>query len=89
LINKLKGFLLRNFIKKYKGMKIKIVVMVAIFTLVSCKNEAQTSVQPKLTSNTETMNKENIYQFKVKDLSGNELKKLKLFASLIMELPFR
>jgi glutathione peroxidase len=59
-------------------MKTKLIALVAVFTLISCKNEAQTSTQTKLISNTETMNKENIYQFKVKDLSGNDFD----FASL-------
>ena len=35
--------------------------------LTSCKNEAQNKVK----TNSETMQKENIYQFKVTDLSGN------------------
>ena len=52
-------------------MKTKIIALVAVFSLISCKNEAQTSTKPDLISQTETMNKENIYQFKVKDLAGN------------------
>jgi glutathione peroxidase len=59
-------------------MKTKIIAMVALFSLFSCKNEAQTSTKPELISQTPTMNKENIYQFKVKDLSGDEFD----FASL-------
>ncbi|MEC4005585.1 glutathione peroxidase [Flavobacterium sp. SUN052] len=59
-------------------MKTKLIALVAVFTLISCKNEAQTSTKPALISQTETMNKENIYQFKVKDLSGDEFD----FASL-------
>ena len=59
-------------------MKTKLIALVAVFALISCKNEAQTSTKPDLISTPETMNKETIYQFKVKDLSGNEFD----FASL-------
>lgn len=59
-------------------MKTKWIALVMVFSLISCKNEAQTNTQTSLTSNTVTMNKENIYQFKVKDLSGNDFD----FASL-------
>ncbi|WP_395066608.1 glutathione peroxidase [Flavobacterium sp.] len=53
-------------------MKTKLIALAAIFSLFSCKNEAQTAAKPDLIAKTETMNKENIYQFKVKDLSGND-----------------
>jgi len=59
-------------------MKTKIVALLSFFMLVSCKNEAQTNAKSELIIKTETMNKENIYQFKVKDLSGDEFD----FASL-------
>jgi glutathione peroxidase len=51
-------------------MKTKIIALTALFSLISCKNEAQTNAKPDLIVKTETMNKENIYQFKVTDLSG-------------------
>ena len=41
--------------------------MCSFMLLVSCKNEAQN----KTTASSKTMKKENIYQFKVTDLSGN------------------
>ena len=59
-------------------MKTKIIALLSVFMLVSCKNEAQTNAKSELITKTETMNKENIYQFKVKDLSGDEFD----FASL-------
>ncbi|GAA4056333.1 glutathione peroxidase [Flavobacterium chungnamense] len=59
-------------------MKTKIIALLSVFMLVSCKNEAQTNAKSELIAKTETMNKENIYQFKVKDLSGDEFD----FASL-------
>ena len=59
-------------------MKTKIIALLSVFMLVSCKNEAQTKAKSELIVKTETMNKENIYQFKVKDLSGDEFD----FASL-------
>lgn len=48
-------------------MKTVLTVMCSFMLLVSCKNEAQN----KSKSTSKTMNKENIYQFKVTDLSGN------------------
>jgi glutathione peroxidase len=51
-------------------MKTKIIALTALFSLISCKNEAQTNAKPDLIVKTETMNKENIYQFKVTNLSG-------------------
>lgn len=59
-------------------MKTKIIALLSVFMLVSCKNEAQTNAKSELIAKTEIMNKENIYQFKVKDLSGDEFD----FASL-------
>lgn len=59
-------------------MKTKFIALLSVFMLVSCKNEAQTNAKSELIAKTETMNKENIYQFKVKDLSGDEFD----FASL-------
>ncbi|MBY0485978.1 MAG: glutathione peroxidase [Flavobacteriaceae bacterium] len=50
--------------------KVAIVISCFMF-LISCKNEAQTNTKPELIAKTETMNKENIYQFKVKNLSGD------------------
>ena len=46
--------------------------------LVSCQNQAQPNAIPAITENNMSMTKENIYQFKVKDLSGDEFD----FASL-------
>jgi glutathione peroxidase len=51
-------------------MKTKLIAFAALFSLISCKNEAQTNAKPDLIVKTETMNKENIYQFKVTNLSG-------------------
>ena len=48
-------------------MKTVLIAMCSFMLLVSCKNEAQN----KATSTSDTMKKENIYQFKVTDLSGN------------------
>ena len=48
-------------------MKSVLMVMCSFMLLASCKNEAQNKVK----TNSETMQKENIYQFKVTDLSGN------------------
>ncbi len=59
-------------------MKTKFIALLSVFMLVSCKNEAQTNAKSELIAKTETMNKENIYQFKVKDLSDDEFD----FASL-------
>jgi glutathione peroxidase len=59
-------------------MKTKFIALLSVFMLVSCKNEAQTNAKSELIAKTGTMNKENIYQFKVKDLSGDEFD----FASL-------
>jgi len=59
-------------------MKTKFIALLSVFMLVSCKNEAQTNAKSELIAKTETMNKENICQFKVKDLSGDEFD----FASL-------
>ncbi|WP_298392122.1 glutathione peroxidase [Flavobacterium sp.] len=53
-------------------MKIRIAALVSLFLLLSCKNEAQTSANLESDLTTEIMKKENIYQFKVKDLSGDE-----------------
>ena len=52
-----------------------LVLSLSLFT--SCKNQAQ-ETPVALISNTQSMTKENIYSFKVKDLSGNEFD----FASL-------
>lgn len=49
-------------------MKSLLIGMCSFMLLVSCKNEAQNKATPSST----TMSKENIYQFKVTDLSGNE-----------------
>ena len=48
-------------------MKSILIAMCSVMLLMSCKNEAQTTVSPS----SKTMKKENIYQFKVTDLSGN------------------
>lgn len=53
-------------------MKTKLIALLSVFMLVSCKNEAQTNAKSELITKTEIMNKENIYQFKVKDISGDE-----------------
>ena len=55
-------------------MKSLLIGMCSFMLLVSCKNEAQN----KANENSNVMAKENIYQFKVTDLSGNEFD----FASL-------
>lgn len=60
-------------------MKKIVLLLLGICLLSSCKNQAQDSNNNKLSqSKSNTMVKENIYQFKVQDLSGNEFD----FASL-------
>ena len=50
-------------------MKNILFAAIAVCCLTSCQNRAQTSAAAA--QNNRTMQKENIYQFKVKDLSGN------------------
>lgn len=53
-------------------MKRIAILLSGIGLLVSCQNHAQPKVVTSTTEKNIPMNKENIYQFKVKDLSGNE-----------------
>lgn len=55
-------------------MKTSLALAVSFFALLSCKNQAQDKLEndPNEQISTEIMVKENIYQFKVKDLSGND-----------------
>jgi glutathione peroxidase len=53
-------------------MKRIAILLSGISLLVSCQNHAQPKVVTSTTEKNIPMNKENIYQFKVKDLSGNE-----------------
>lgn len=50
----------------------KIILLFGILIISSCKNQAQNQVLTAETSQTETMEKQNIYQFKVQDLEGKE-----------------
>lgn len=59
-------------------MKTKIIAFAFVTLLFSCKEQAQTNPTTSLNNKTETMIKQNIYQFKVEDLSGKEFD----FASL-------
>jgi glutathione peroxidase len=56
----------------------KIILLFGILIISSCKNQAQNQAIIAETSKTETMEKQNIYQFKVQDLEGKEFD----FASL-------
>ena len=58
-------------------MKFIVVTLSALFLLTSCQNQAQTKSKPSITENI-IMEKQTIYQFKVKDLEGNDFD----FASL-------
>ena len=55
----------------------KILLLLSVVSLYSCQNQAQNKVSNQLTS-AQPMEKQTIYQFKVKDLEGNEFD----FASL-------
>ena len=50
----------------------KIILLFGILIISSCKNQAQNQAIIAETSKTETMEKQNIYQFKVQDLEGKE-----------------
>lgn len=50
----------------------KIILLFGILIISSCKNQAQNQAIIAETSKTETMEKQNIYQFKVEDLEGKE-----------------
>jgi glutathione peroxidase len=50
----------------------KIILLLVVFVFISCKNQAQNQASTAVTSKTETMEKQNIYQFKVQDLEGKE-----------------
>jgi glutathione peroxidase len=50
----------------------KIILLLVVFVFLSCKNQAQNQASTAVTSKTETMEKQNIYQFKVQDLEGKE-----------------
>jgi glutathione peroxidase len=53
-------------------MKKLALLLSGICLLMSCQNQAQSKAVTSTIENNSPMNKENIYQFKVKDLSGNE-----------------
>lgn len=55
----------------------KILLLLSVVSLYSCQNQAQNKVSNQVTS-VQAMEKQTIYQFKVKDLEGNEFD----FASL-------
>lgn len=50
----------------------KIILLLVVFSFISCKNQAQNQASTAVTSKTETMEKQSIYQFKVQDLGGKE-----------------
>lgn len=50
----------------------KIILLLVVFALIACKNQVQNQASTAITSKTETMEKQNIYQFKVQDLEGKE-----------------
>lgn len=52
-------------------MKILVASISALMVLISCQNQAQTKKVTAISTST-PMEKQNIYQFKVKDLEGNE-----------------
>jgi glutathione peroxidase len=68
-------FFFLTFIKK--NIMKKILLLLSVVSLYSCQNQAQNKVSNQLTS-AQPMEKQTIYQFKVKDLEGNEFD----FASL-------
>ena len=55
----------------------KIILLLSLASLYSCQNQAQNNATKKITA-TQPMEKQTIYQFKVKDLEGNDFD----FASL-------
>lgn len=55
----------------------KLIMLLSLVSLYSCQNQAQNKVTNKITA-TQPMEKQTIYQFKVKDLEGNDFD----FASL-------
>lgn len=50
----------------------KIILLLVVIVFISCKNQPQNQASTAVTSKTETMEKQNIYQFKVQDLEGKE-----------------
>ncbi len=50
----------------------KLILVFGIVVIASCKNQAQKQVTPATYSKKETMEKQNIHQFKVQDLEGKE-----------------
>ena len=50
----------------------KSLLMIVLFALVSCQNQAQNKKLAVQNNTSEKMEKQTIYQFKVEDLSGNE-----------------
>lgn len=50
----------------------KLLFLIGIFSLASCQNQAQNKVAPIRETKELVMEKQTIYQFKVKDLEGNE-----------------
>ena len=51
----------------------KLILMISLLSLVSCQNQAQNKKVVVQNNASEKMEKQTIYQFKVEDLSGNEL----------------
>ena len=65
-------------------MKIKIIAFTFVTLLFSCKEQAQTDSMTGLNNKTETMIKQNVYQFIVSDLSGKEFDFAKLRGKKIL-----
>lgn len=59
-------------------------IITCVTLLFSCQNHAQPKVSEPLANKTEIMNTETIYQFKVKDLEGNEFDFAKLKGKKIL-----
>ena len=70
------GLLFFSYFYKKNIMK-KILLLLSVISLYSCQNQAQNKVSNQVTS-VQPMEKQTIYQFKVKDLEGNDFD----FASL-------
>jgi glutathione peroxidase len=70
------SFFFVTFIKK--NIMKKIILLLSVISLYSCQNQAQNKVAPIRNSKELVMEKQTIYQFKVKDLEGNDFD----FASL-------
>ena len=72
--------ILPNFIKKFNFMKKLIMVSLSVFLLWSTNSQCQTSKS----KTKPTMEKQTIYQFKVKNLAGNEFDFAKLKGKKIL-----